>query len=186
VTLRDFSFLDVYRRNAQLFPNRTAFVFEGDRVTHRDYLARVERLAAGLAREGVGPGDRAAILSHNSLEMVDLIGAVATLGAILLPVNFRLSAEEISFVLADGAPKLVIAGPEYQKTIAGLADKLTFAPRLFAIGLMPRPLHHLPTSSAATRRCLSATSILTTDSSSFTPRRSAENRGERCCRRAAF
>jgi acyl-CoA synthetase (AMP-forming)/AMP-acid ligase II len=139
VTLRDFSFLDVYRRNAQLFPNLTAFVFEGDRVTHRDYLARVERLAAGLAREGVGPGDRAAILSHNSLEMVDLIGAVATLGAILLPVNFRLSAEEISFVLADGAPKLVIAGPEYQKTIAGLADKLTFAPRLFAIGAHAPP-----------------------------------------------
>ncbi|MDI1263125.1 MAG: AMP-binding protein, partial [bacterium] len=94
MTLKDFTLADVYRRNAQLFPDRTAFVFEGKRITHRDYLGRIERLAAGLAREGVKVGDRVAILSQNSLEMIDLIGAVARLGAILLPVNFRLNAEE--------------------------------------------------------------------------------------------
>ena len=60
MALRDFTLEDVYRRNAQLFPDRTAFVFEGQRVTHRDYLGRIERLAAGLAREGVKPGDRVA------------------------------------------------------------------------------------------------------------------------------
>ena len=48
--LKDFTFLDVYRRNAEFFPDRTAFVFEGQRITHREYLKRVERLAAGLAR----------------------------------------------------------------------------------------------------------------------------------------
>ncbi|MFX7148548.1 AMP-binding protein, partial [Acinetobacter baumannii] len=85
--LKEFTFLDVYRRNAEFFPDRTAFVFEGQRITHREYLKRVERLAAGLAREGVKSGDRVAILSQNSLEMIDVIGAVARLGAILLPVN---------------------------------------------------------------------------------------------------
>lgn len=85
MTLKDFTLADVYRRNAQLFPDRTCFVFEGKRITHRDYLGRIERLAAGLAREGVKAGDRVAILSQNSLEMIDLIGAVARLGAILLP-----------------------------------------------------------------------------------------------------
>ena len=88
-------------------------------------------MAAGLASEGVKPGDRVAILSQNSLEMIDLIGAVALLGAILLPVNFRLNAEEIGYVLADGAPVLVIAGPEYQQTIAGLASTLPFVRRFF-------------------------------------------------------
>ncbi|WP_252724982.1 hypothetical protein, partial [Acinetobacter baumannii] len=56
------------------------------------------------------------------------------LGAILLPVNFRFGAEEISFVLADGAPKLVVAGPECQQTIAALAEKLPSVRRFFAIG----------------------------------------------------
>ena len=46
--LKEFTFLDVYRRNAEFFPDRTAFVFEGQRITHREYLKRVERLAAGL------------------------------------------------------------------------------------------------------------------------------------------
>nr|HEV8011922.1 AMP-binding protein [Bradyrhizobium sp.] len=95
MALHGFTFSDVYRRNAEFFPDRTAFVFEGRRVSHRDYLDRVRRLATGLAHEGVKPGDRVAILSQNSLEMIDLIGAAAMLGAILLPVNFRLNAEEI-------------------------------------------------------------------------------------------
>jgi len=136
----EFTFSDVYHRNAEFFPDRTAFVFEDRRVSHRDYLGRVQRLATGLAREGVKPGDRVAILSQNSLEMIDLIGAAAMLGAILLPVNFRLNAEEIGFVLADGAPVLVIAGTEYQETIAGLASSLPFVRKFFAIGTAVLPL----------------------------------------------
>jgi len=139
MALHEFTFSDVYRRNAEFFPDRTAFVFEGRRITHRDYLARIERLAAGLAREGARPGDRVAILSQNSLEMIDLIGAVAMLGAILLPVNFRLNADEIGYVLADGAPGLVIAGPEYHEIIASLASTLPFVRRFFAIGTAAAP-----------------------------------------------
>ena len=61
MALHEFTFSDVYRRNAEFFPDRTAFVFEGRRITHRDYLGRIEQLAAGLGREGVRPGDRVAI-----------------------------------------------------------------------------------------------------------------------------
>ena len=139
MALNGFTFSDVYHRNAEFFPDRTAFVFEGRRVSHSDYLGRIQRLAAGLVREGVKPGDRVAILSQNALEMIDLIGAVAMLGAILLPVNFRLNAEEIGFVLADGAPVLVIAGPEYQETIAGLASKFSSVRKFFAIGTAAAP-----------------------------------------------
>jgi acyl-CoA synthetase (AMP-forming)/AMP-acid ligase II len=139
MALHEFAFSDVYRRNAEFFGDRAAFVFEGRRITHRDYLARIQRLAAGLAREGVRPGDRVAILSQNSLEMIDLIGAVAMLGAILLPVNFRLNAEEIGFVLADGAPMLVIAGPEYQEAITALAPTLPPVRRFFGVGTAATP-----------------------------------------------
>ena len=148
MALSGFTFSDVYHRNAEFFPDRTAFVFEGRRISHCDYLGRIQPLAAGLVREGVKPGDRVAILSQNSLEMIDLIGAVAMLGAILLPVNFRLNAEEIGFVLADGAPVLVIAGPEYQETIAGLASTLPFVRKFFAIGTAAAPFSRLPNSPA--------------------------------------
>ncbi|MBB5046198.1 long-chain acyl-CoA synthetase [Rhodopseudomonas rhenobacensis] len=134
MTLNHFTLADVYRRNAALVPQRTAFVVDGRRVSHRDYLARVTRLAAGLARQGVGPGDRVAILSQNALEMIDLIGAVAWLGAILLPVNVRLNAEEIGFVLADGAPVVLIVGPDYQAIVAPLLPSLPSLRRCFIIG----------------------------------------------------
>ena len=102
--LRDFTLFDVVQRNACLHTDRIAFVFEKERITHAAYLARVERLAAGLARTGVGPGDRVVMLSANNLEFVDLYGAVARLGAILVPINWRLSAEEIAYIAADAAP----------------------------------------------------------------------------------
>lgn len=134
MTLRSFTLGDVYRRNAALFPDRTAFIFEGQRVTHSDYLRRITRLAAGLARLGVRRGDRVGVLSQNSLEMVDLIGAVALLGAILLPVNFRLNAEEIAFVLSDGAPAVIVAGADYTDAIGALRGSLPSVRHYVGVG----------------------------------------------------
>ena len=134
MTVRQFTLADVYRRNAALFPDRTAFICGGARVTHAQYLDRVQRLAAGLANLGIKPRDRIGVLSQNSLDMVDLIGAAAWLGAILLPVNYRLSVEEIGYVLADGAPMVVIAGEDYHETIAGLKSAMPFARHCIGIG----------------------------------------------------
>lgn len=134
MTLRSFTLGDVYRRNAALFPDRTAFIFEGQRVTHSDYLRRITGLAAGLARLGVRTGDRVGVLSQNSPEMVDLIGAVALLGAILLPVNFRLNAEEIAFVLSDGAPAVIVAGADYTDAVGALKGSLPSVRHYIGVG----------------------------------------------------
>jgi acyl-CoA synthetase (AMP-forming)/AMP-acid ligase II len=134
MSLRSVTFGDVYRRNAERYPDRTAFTFEGRRVTHADYLRRVERLAGGLASLGVKPGDRIGILSQNCLEMVELIGATALLGAILLPVNYRLQPDEIAYVLADGAPVVIVAGADYHDTIAAQQESLPSVRHYFGIG----------------------------------------------------
>src|SRR5689334_14289961 len=99
--LRDYTLFDIISRNARVHAQRTAIVFEGERITHRDYLGRVERLAAGLAAAGLGPGERIGVVSQNCLEFLDLFGAAARLGAIMLPVNWRLSVEEVVQVLND-------------------------------------------------------------------------------------
>jgi len=132
--LRDFTLFDVVQRNARLYADRLAFVFEKERVTHAAYLARVERLAAGLARGGIGPGDRVVMLSANNLEFVDLYGAIARLGAILLPINWRLSAEEIAYVAADAAPKVVIADAGNQPILQGKQRELPTVERWYGIG----------------------------------------------------
>lgn len=132
--LRDFTLFDIVERNARLYPDRLAFALDGERITHADYLARAERLAAGLVRAGIEPGDRIAILSQNNLEFVDLYGAAAHLGAIVVPVNWRLSAEEIIYVVADAAPKIVIADAGNQPLLQGAQQKLPMVGRWYGIG----------------------------------------------------
>ncbi|HYF61067.1 MAG TPA: AMP-binding protein [Burkholderiaceae bacterium] len=119
MSLRSFTLDELVRRNAALHGARPAFV-AGDRtVTHAEYASRVGRLAAGLARAGVGAGDRVAVLAPNSLEFCDLYGAVARLGAILVPVNARLSPEEAAHVLADVSPRAAVVAPALRALLAG-------------------------------------------------------------------
>jgi acyl-CoA synthetase (AMP-forming)/AMP-acid ligase II len=137
--LRQVTLSDIFRRNAKLFPDRTVIVCGFERISHREYLERAECLAAGLAAHGVKPGDRVAVVARNCLEFADLYGATALIGAIMLPVNWRLSADEMAYVLADGVPTLVIVGPEDQPTIAGIQEKLPASAKYFGIGSAAAP-----------------------------------------------
>jgi acyl-CoA synthetase (AMP-forming)/AMP-acid ligase II len=87
----------------------------------------------------VKPGDRVAVAARNCVEFADLYGATALIGAIMLPVNWRLGADEMAYVLTDGAPTLVIVGPEDQPTIAGMQEKLPEAAKYFGIGSAAAP-----------------------------------------------
>lgn len=118
MSLRSFTLFDRIERNARLHAQRTAYVADGLRVTHAEYAERVRRLAAGLAAAGVNTGDRIAIVAHNSALYLDLFGAAARLGAMVVPVNWRLAADEVAYVLADTAPRVVLAAPDLQAPLA--------------------------------------------------------------------
>jgi acyl-CoA synthetase (AMP-forming)/AMP-acid ligase II len=137
--LRDFTLFDIVERNARLHPDRLAFALDGERITHAAYRGRIERLASGLARAGIRPGDRVAIVAQNNLEFVDLYGAVARLGAILVPVNWRLSAEEVAYVVADAAPKILIADAANQALLQAARASLPMVERWCGIGAHSAP-----------------------------------------------
>lgn len=132
--LHDFTLFNVIERNAQVYGNRLAFVSGDQRVSHREYAVRVERLTAGLAGIGLVTGDRVAVLAQNCLEYIDLYGAAARLGLILVPVNWRLSAEEIAYVIIDTTPKVIVAGAEYLPVIDGVRYRFSFVERFFTLG----------------------------------------------------
>ena len=137
--LRDFTLFDIIERNARLHPNRLAFALGDERITHASYRARAEQLAAGLAGAGIRPGDRVGVVSQNNLEFVDLYGAVARLGAILVPVNWRLSADEIAYVIADAAPKIVIADAANAPLLQAAKPNLAMVERWYGIGSASGP-----------------------------------------------
>jgi len=124
--LYDFSFYDVVKRNAVAFGEKQAWfeVEDGRTLTFAQLKGQVDGLAAGLQKAGIGKGDRIGVLSKNNLEYFLLYGAAAALGAIVLPVNWRLSADEVCFNLKDGSPTMVFADEEYRPLILGIKDKL--------------------------------------------------------------
>lgn len=121
--IRDFTLWSVIERNARWSGAGTAFVFEGTAHSHAQYAARARRLAAGLARAGVTRGDRVAVVAQNRPEYLDLYAAAARLGAIVVPVNWRLSAEEMAHAVTDTTPRLLLADPEYQPALAALQGR---------------------------------------------------------------
>ncbi len=96
-------------RVARKHPDRVALICRDVTRTYRQLDARVTSLARALQARGLGRGDRLAVFMGNSLEMVETIFAGWRIGAILVPVNFRLVANEVQYILSDsGASSLVV------------------------------------------------------------------------------
>jgi acyl-CoA synthetase (AMP-forming)/AMP-acid ligase II len=132
--LYDYTVYDFICRNAQIYPDRDSVVFNDVRLTHRQFKEKCDRLAAGLLQAGVNKGDRLGVVAHNCDEFMILYGAAAKLGAILLPVNWRFQQNEVEYVLNDGTPKFVFAGPEYRKMVEQTAGKVKSIERCYSIG----------------------------------------------------
>ncbi len=98
-------------RRARATPERTALVHATGRLTYAALDARVGRLAAGLARLGVGRGDRVAYLGPNHPAFVETLFATTALGAVFVPLNSRLAPTEHAFALADTEARVLVHGP---------------------------------------------------------------------------
>lgn len=128
--LRDFSLYDMLVRNARLFPHREAWVFDQRRVTFSQFLSEINRLSYGLQKIGLKKGGRIGVLSQNCYEFVLLYGAAARLGAIMLPINWRLTPQEVEYILKDGSPRFFFIGPEYETMAKELTKPLNFIENL--------------------------------------------------------
>ncbi|MEU2257773.1 long-chain-fatty-acid--CoA ligase [Nocardia xishanensis] len=93
--------VDQIDRHAHLMPDRPALVFRGVTTTWADLRRRVSALAGALEDRGVGRGDRVAVLMSNRPEFLETVLAANAVGAIAVPVNFRLTPDEVRFILSD-------------------------------------------------------------------------------------
>lgn len=99
---------DVLARHARVRPNQVGFVDPLRRSTFSAMDDRVNRLANALAERGVRRGDRVAVFGLNSIELVESWLAALRLGAIAVPVKFRLVADEIAYLLTDSGASAVV------------------------------------------------------------------------------
>jgi len=105
--------------NARQRPQAEALIFGDQRLDWQTLEVRVLHLAAALAARDVGEGAIVALMMKNSLAFVELIYAISHLGAIVLPLNFRLSADEVDYITNHAGAMLVVADDIFEAQASG-------------------------------------------------------------------
>ncbi|MEH7376517.1 long-chain-fatty-acid--CoA ligase [Neobacillus drentensis] len=105
-------------QNSRKFPELLAIECEGRSYTYRQFNEEVNRLANGLLVQGVNKGDKLALMMKNSDHFVFTFFAVAKIGAVAVPVNFRLTASEVHYILDQSDTSLVVCDKEFEQIIA--------------------------------------------------------------------
>lgn len=111
---------------AERAPEREAVVEGARRLSWREFRRQVQVLAGGLARAGVGRGERVATLLQNGIPFCLAVFAAAELGAVLVPLNTKLKRAELGFMLADSAARVLLADPLFYDEVAPLRPELSF------------------------------------------------------------
>jgi fatty-acyl-CoA synthase len=110
--------------NAHKYPNRTAILFEDKRLTYLEFNDRVNQLAHSLLRMGLKKGEKVAALLFNSNHFVEAYFATAKVAGVFTPVNFRLAAEEVHYILNHSDTHFFIFGEEFSDLVKGIQSRL--------------------------------------------------------------
>lgn len=116
--------------------DRAAVICGAERVSFEELDAAVDRVAAGLHEMGVGVGSRVAVCLPNGVEFVHAFLAVCRLGALIVPLNTRLSDPEIAYMVGDSSPTVVITTPQRWATLHGELPAATVP--LLGLDALPR------------------------------------------------
>jgi len=117
--------LDFARRTRRLHGHRAAVV-DGDlRMTYEQFLSRCDRGSAALERLGVGRGDRVAVIAPNTHGHLEQYYAVPQLGAVLVPVNFRLTGDDWAFIVDHSGCRVVIAHSDQLDAVDAVRERMS-------------------------------------------------------------
>src|SRR5690348_7174099 len=109
--------LEFARRARSLYGGRLA-VIDGDlRLTYEQFFSRCDRWSSALARLGVRKGDRVATIAPNTHAQLESFYAVPQLGAVLVPLNYRLLADDFAYMIQHSGAKVVCAHADYLEAI---------------------------------------------------------------------
>jgi fatty-acyl-CoA synthase len=117
----DVSWCAVLAHHATRTPDKALAIFEGETVTYGQMAERSAALAGGLRDQGVGPGDVVGLLSYNCPEVLETVFAANHLGAIAMPINWRLAAAEVRYLLEHSGARALVG----DTALVELADDAT-------------------------------------------------------------
>ncbi len=116
--------LEFMRRARRLYPDREAVVDGDARLTYAQFFQRCDRWSAALQGMGIGFGDRVAYIAPNTHSHLESFYAVPQLGAVLVPINYRLIADDFVYILNHSGARTVCAHPDYCAAVDGVRAQI--------------------------------------------------------------
>lgn len=113
----------VLTRQTERHPDKMAIKFEGKSFSYQQLNSRVNQLAHALLSVGIHKGDRVAVLLHNSNEYLEAFWATSKIGAVLVPINWRLGPKEVQYIVNDSEAKLLLYGSSFSETISKITHE---------------------------------------------------------------
>ncbi len=117
--------LDFARRTRRLYANREAVVDGDVRLTYAQFFDRCDRWSQVLQqRLGVGHGDRVAYIAPNTHAQLESFYAVPQLGAVLVPINYRLTPDDFAYIIGHSGARIVCAHSDYLEAVDSIRDQI--------------------------------------------------------------
>ena len=116
--------LEFMRRTRKLYANREGVVDGPNRWTYGDFFERCDRWSSALQRLGVKPGDRVAYVAPNTHAQLESFYAVPQIGAVLVPINFRLVADDFRYLIQHSGATVVCAGADHIAAVDSIRSDL--------------------------------------------------------------
>jgi fatty-acyl-CoA synthase len=128
--------LEFARRTRKLYGNREGVVDGELRLTYEDFFARCDRWSSALQAMGVKKGDRVAYIAPNTHEQLESFYAVPQTGAVLVPINYRLTADDFVYIANHSGASVLCVHPDYVAAIEGVRDQLRTVEHFIVLGSM--------------------------------------------------
>ena len=123
-------------QSALNWPEKTALVFEGRRWTYAQWNRAVNKAAHAFRAAGIGKGDRVAFLTYNLPEQVTGFYALMKIGAVPVPINYRLAANEVKYIVDDSKARILVFEEALRAPVAAIKDQLAVE-KLLYVGAKP-------------------------------------------------
>src|SRR5678816_1132535 len=150
--------LEFARRARRLYATREAVVDGDERFTYEQFLERCDRWSSGLQALGVKQGDRVVYIAPNTHAQLESFYAVPQIGAVLVPVNYRLTADDFSYIINHSGARVVCAHEDYLEAVDGIRPQLEHVEHFVALeGARPKWLEYERLVDAAAARFKPAT-----------------------------
>src|SRR5579859_449853 len=116
--------LEFLRRARRLYPDREAVVDEGLRLTYSEFGRRCDRWSAALQHLGVKKGDRVAYIAPNTHALLESFYAIPQIGAVLVPINYRLIADDFAYIINHSGARIVCVHSDYLEMLDSIRAEI--------------------------------------------------------------